>query len=429
MASRTRLLAVPLDSGAHGGFAESGGVASDPTGFGSWAPFTTRPLHTLLFGTRTLGERLEEATGLRIQGTDSPGGESEPILHLDPRFIPERRIPVETLLAHLRASPREPLRLVTPGGITVGTFGLAGADSSRVALPSTRDFDLPGSVLASPWELMEQNGERITRDLLDQPPTDALPIDPVPPGVFILGAYPVTVAPGVLLDPQVVLDARKGPIHLAEGVEVQALTRLEGPAWIGPRTRLQGGIFSSLSAGPVCRLRGEIEASVLNGWCNKAHDGYLGHAVLGCWVNLGALTTNSDLKNTYGTVRVPVSPSETVDTGLIKIGVLLGDHVKTGIGTLLNTGTVVGTGSTLFAGGGLPPRWVPPFSWGAGATLAPYRLEAFLDVAERAMARRDVVLESEERRALIALWHAVHGGVTPEPGPDSGTSGGADSPR
>jgi UDP-N-acetylglucosamine diphosphorylase / glucose-1-phosphate thymidylyltransferase / UDP-N-acetylgalactosamine diphosphorylase / glucosamine-1-phosphate N-acetyltransferase / galactosamine-1-phosphate N-acetyltransferase len=234
--------------------------------------------------------------------------------------------------------------------------------------------------------------------------------------------------PASFWTPPVVLDAREGPIHLAEGVEVQALTRLEGPAWIGPGTRLQGGIFSSLSAGPVCRLRGEIEASVLNGWCNKAHDGYLGHAVLGRWVNLGALTTNSDLKNTYGTVRVPISASGTVDTGLIKIGVLLGDHVKTGIGTLLNTGTVVGTGSTLFAGGGLPPRWVPPFSWGAGGTLVPYRLEAFLDVAERAMARRERVLEADERQALAALWHAVHGEGASGSGPASGTSGDGGSP-
>jgi UDP-N-acetylglucosamine diphosphorylase / glucose-1-phosphate thymidylyltransferase / UDP-N-acetylgalactosamine diphosphorylase / glucosamine-1-phosphate N-acetyltransferase / galactosamine-1-phosphate N-acetyltransferase len=397
-----------------------------PSPPGAWAPFTTRPPDALLFGTRTLGRRLEEATGLALAGVNPPDetpepDPPEPILRLDPRFVPDRRVPVEALMAQLRATPGSSLRLVTPGGHAVGSLAFPSAESGGAPSPAARDFVLHGSVLASPWDLMERNGERITRDLLDHPPADALPLEPLPPGVHVLGSYPVTVAPGVRIDPHVVLDARKGPIHLAEGVEIQALTRLEGPAWIGPRTRLQGGIFSCLSAGPVCRLRGEIEASVINGWCNKAHDGYLGHAVLGRWVNLGALTTNSDLKNTYGSVRVPVSPSETVDTGLLKIGVLLGDHVKTGIGTLLNTGTVVGAGSTLFAGGGLPPRWVPPFSWGAGTALVPCRLDAFLDVAERAMARREMVLGEEERQVLVSLWHAVHGDGGPEAGAPEAT--------
>jgi UDP-N-acetylglucosamine diphosphorylase / glucose-1-phosphate thymidylyltransferase / UDP-N-acetylgalactosamine diphosphorylase / glucosamine-1-phosphate N-acetyltransferase / galactosamine-1-phosphate N-acetyltransferase len=384
-------------------------------------PFAeTRPLGGLLFGTRTLAERIEDAAGLKAGG-DAPGdaepGADAPAfeIRVDPRFVPDRRIPMEAIVAQLRAGVDGPLQLVTATGQVAGSADLVSPAPPDRSPPSgsggtePRHFVIHGALLASPWDLMEQNGERITRDLLDAPPSDARPLSPLPPGVFVLGSYPVTVGADVEVDPQVVLDARKGPIHLADGVRVQALTRLEGPAWIGSRSRLQGGVFSNLSVGPVCRLRGEIEATVINGWCNKAHDGYLGHAVLGRWVNLGAFTTNSDLKNTYGSVRVPLSATETEDTGLLKIGVLLGDHVKTGIGTLLNTGTVVGAGSTLFAGGGLPPRWVPPFSWGAGEDLTAYRLEAFLTVAERAMARRDVDLSDSEREALVGLWEATHG--------------------
>ena len=141
---------------------------------------------------------------------------------------------------------------------------------------------------------------------------------------------------------------------------------------------------------------------MLLGYVNKAHDGYIGHALVGRWVNLGALTTNSDLKNNYGTISV-WTPDGDVDTGQIKVGCFLGDHVKTGIGTLLNTGTVVGSGSNIF-GGAMPPVAVPPFSWGSGSNLTEYRLDKFLETAERVMARRDVALTPGVRAVLEAAW-------------------------
>jgi UDP-N-acetylglucosamine diphosphorylase/glucosamine-1-phosphate N-acetyltransferase len=148
-----------------------------------------------------------------------------------------------------------------------------------------------------------------------------------------------------------------------------------------------------------------VESSVILGYSNKAHDGFLGHAYVGRWVNLGALTTNSDLKNNYGPVRVG-GPQGPVDTGLTKVGAFLGDHVKTGIGTLLNTGTVVGAGSNIF-GGLMPPLFVPPFSWGRGHELTEYRLDKFLDVARRAMARRDLELDQAAETVLRRAWEAT----------------------
>lgn len=160
------------------------------------------------------------------------------------------------------------------------------------------------------------------------------------------------------------------------------------------------------SVGPVCRVRGEVDSSVLLGYANKAHDGYLGHAYIGRWVNLGASTTNSDLKNSYSAVRVPVSPTRIEDTGLLKVGCFLGDHVKTGIGTLINTGTVIGAGSNVF-GGAMPPTRVPPFSWGSGEDLVPYRLDRFLDTAATAMGRRDMELDEAGRQLLTRAWEAT----------------------
>jgi len=161
------------------------------------------------------------------------------------------------------------------------------------------------------------------------------------------------------------------------------------------------------SIGPVCVVRGEVSDSVLLGFVNKSHDGYIGHALIGRWVNLGAFTTNSDLKNNYGFVRV-WTPLGDVDTGLLKVGCFLGDHVKTGIGTVISTGTVLGAGSNVF-GGVMPPRAVPPFSWGEGERLGPHRLDKFLATAERAMARRGQSLTPGVRRVLETAWHETAG--------------------
>jgi hypothetical protein len=162
-----------------------------------------------------------------------------------------------------------------------------------------------------------------------------------------------------------------------------------------------------VAAGPVCKLRGEIADSVFVGYANKAHDGYLGHALVGRWVNLGAGTTNSDLKNSYGNVRVQL-PHERVSTNLMKVGVFLGDHVKTGIGTLLTTGGVVGAGSNVFGGGPAAPRYLPAFSWSSAAGVEPFRFDKFVEVAQAAMARRGHTLTPGVEDVLRRLRAATH---------------------
>jgi hypothetical protein len=149
-------------------------------------------------------------------------------------------------------------------------------------------------------------------------------------------------------------------------------------------------------------VHGELEGTIVLGYSNKAHDGFLGHSYLGRWVNIGAQTANSNLKNNYGTIRV-WTPAGVVDTGSIKLGCFLGDHVKTAIGTLLSTGTVVGAGSNLF-GRELPPPFVPPFSWGSGADLGAYDVDRFLETASTAMGRRGIRLSDAMRQLLRRAW-------------------------
>jgi UDP-N-acetylglucosamine diphosphorylase/glucosamine-1-phosphate N-acetyltransferase len=249
-------------------------------------------------------------------------------------------------------------------------------------------------------------------EISDAPLGPAMTGGPVPFGEMgdipceVIGGDPklVRIEPrNAAIEPFVLFDVSAGPIWIEQGVTIRAFTRLAGPAWIGRSTTILGGNVSASSIGPHCKVRGEIEATVIHGYSNKAHDGFLGHAYVGRWVNLGALTTNSDLKNNYGTVRIWTPDGET-DTGEKKIGCLLGDHVKTAIGTMFGTGTVVGAGANVF-GAEPPPKYVPPFAW--GNPVDAWDLERFLQAAGTAMGRRDQQLTPGLRNVLQDAWRAA----------------------
>ncbi len=192
----------------------------------------------------------------------------------------------------------------------------------------------------------------------------------------------------VALAPGCVVDARRGPVILDRGCDIAPHTLLEGPLYLGPGCRVKAGarIYGESSFGIGNRLAGEIGESTFGDFTNKQHEGFIGHAVLGSWVNLGAMTTCSDLKNNYGTVRVDLG-SGSEDTGQRFVGLLAGDHVKTAIGTMFNTGTCVGFASNIF-GGVMPPKLVPAFSWGGHEAAPAYGLEQASATAAVVMGRR-----------------------------------------
>ncbi|HZT80011.1 MAG TPA: putative sugar nucleotidyl transferase, partial [Gemmataceae bacterium] len=212
-----------------------------------------------------------------------------------------------------------------------------------------------GRLVRHLWELVHLNGEQIARDFTPGRPA------PPPPGVALVGpAERLRVDAGARVEPMVVADTTAGPVVIAAGAVVSAFTRLEGPCYVGPGTHVLGAqVRAGTTLGPSCRVGGEVEASIIQGHSNKYHDGFLGHAYVGEWVNLGAGTSNSDLRNDYGEVRVMVN-GRLVATGQTKVGCFLGDHTKTGLGTLLNTGTNAGIFGNLLPGG-LLPRYLPSF--------------------------------------------------------------------
>jgi UDP-N-acetylglucosamine diphosphorylase/glucosamine-1-phosphate N-acetyltransferase len=219
--------------------------------------------------------------------------------------------------------------------------------------------------------------------------------------VHRIGEHPVWAHPSALVEPGALLDTTAGPILLEAGAQVQAFTRLMGPAWIGEGSSVSTDKVATISIGPHCKVHGEMSHTILFGYANKGHDGFVGHSVLGRWVNLGAGTITSNLKNTYGSVSL-WTPDGVRDSGQQFLGTLFGDHAKTGIGLRLTTGCVIGAGANCFDA--MPPKVVAPFSWGSGAPYGDHALDKFLETAGRMMARRGQALDADGR----AHWTRVH---------------------
>ncbi len=203
------------------------------------------------------------------------------------------------------------------------------------------------------------------------------------------------------------LNTQTGPIYIGKDALVMEGGRLRGPFAMLPHsvTKMSAKIYGATTLGPYCKVGGEVNNVVFLGYSNKGHDGFLGNSVIGEWCNLGADTNNSNLKNNYGEVKVWNYASESyTPTGLQFCGIFMGDHAKTGINTMLNTGTVAGVAANIF-GGGFPPKFIPSFSWGAAENWDTYQIEKMVESAERMMQRRDISLDENEETILYTVFN------------------------
>lgn len=410
-------------------------ILFDDTHASKWQPFTlTRPAGELLLGAFTTRARAERIFGVPCIAHVAPGladfeEEGAPHVVAAASIRTNRARLLLSSRVLLDWSARDTVASLASGLVTVddeivGCFldagdanppdaffrepasaaGTRSKDRNSAGAAGTAATSLPGRVLRNVWDLVAENPKQVTADYDAFRTHDSVNASERA-GQFAAINYTsgdLRLGTGVTIEPNVVLDFSHGPIWLDDGVTVRAFTRLAGPSYVGRDSTLLGGPYEAVSIGPVCRIHGEVEESVILGYSNKAHDGFLGHAYLGRWVNLGAMTTNSDLKNNYGTVRL-WTPDGDTDTGSMKMGCLLGDHVKTGIGSLINTGTVIGAGSNIF-GTAMPPKYVPPFSWGSGSDLTTYDADKFLAVAKTAMGRRRIDLGSGMSKLLRRAW-------------------------
>ena len=379
------------------------------------------PVPGLRFGASTLGARWQNVLGMPLLGVEARhailSAWREPLPLTPERPAPDDEVLVVNAAAlpggwlaalveggppALFSSGGEPLAARLHAGTLSGLLG-AGADfAGRLAALRVAHVEVEAEALRWPWDFVKQNHAALAADLAERPGRLAGAVDA---NAALLERGRITVEAGARVDPFAVLDARQGPVWIGRDAVVLAHSVIEGPCVIGAGTHVLGGVVRRSSVGPCCRVAGEAEETVWQGWANKRHHGFVGHSVVGEWVNLGALTTTSDLKNNYGPVRVWAAGGER-DSGSSKVGSIVGAHVKTGIGTLLPTGCSIGVGANLFGGGRFAPKRVPAFAWWDGERTVEHRLAAFLGTAATVMGRRGVKLGSAEDAALRALFAA-----------------------
>jgi UDP-N-acetylglucosamine diphosphorylase/glucosamine-1-phosphate N-acetyltransferase len=270
----------------------------------------------------------------------------------------------------------------------------------------TRSEEYSGDILGidNLWDIFLKNGEAIkkdfdliTKDRTSCPLSKSNTVIGNPNLVFLEEGAKVEAA---------VLNTRSGPIYIGKNAEVMEASVVRGPFALCDESvlKMSAKIYGPTTIGPHSKVGGEVNNSVIFGYSNKAHDGFLGNSVIGEWCNLGADTNNSNLKNNYGNVKLySYVSNKAEDTGIQFCGLIMGDHSKAGINTMFNTGTVVGVGANIF-GGGFPPTHIPSFSWGGAAGFETYRLDKMFETAERVLSRRHINLSDADKKILSSVF-------------------------
>ena len=297
------------------------------------------------------------------------------------------------------AGRRAAVRLAAP--VPRASFAEGSLNLERLPVADGSHMEVRGRWLEALWDLIRDLTPQLNEDIATL--AGELKVASPPSHSVVIGPNPVHIEQGATVEPFTVFDTSGGPVLVRRGSTVSAFTRVVGPCYVGEESSVAGDKIANCSIGDVSRIHGEISTTIVLGHSNKAHDGFVGHSLIGRWVNLGAGTTTSNLKNTYGTVQL-WTPQGIRDTGLQFFGTAFGDHVKTGIGLRLSTGTVLGAGANVFDA--MPPKAVAPFAWGGRAPYDTYDAAKFVAVAAKAMARRHVTLSEKGRRQLMRA-HAV----------------------
>ena len=363
-------------------------------------PFTfTRPVADIRVGILTIREKWEFLLGLTTTTvTEDYLSEKYPFVELEMNvLINASFLPSENLVNIIKGLQEnqavffddEPIAFFTTEGQEV--------DFENYDVIQYKHDDILR--IEHTWEIFSKNGEAIKRDF--EMLTKGKDSQPIPKGIWTKNSENIFIEEGAVLE-FCTLNASEGPIYIGKDAEVMEGAMVRGPFALCEHSTLKMGakIYSNTTIGPHSKVGGEVNNSVIFGYSNKGHDGFLGNSVLGEWCNLGADTNNSNLKNNYAEVRLWDYETEGfARTGLQFCGLMMGDHSKCGINTMFNTGTVVGVSANIF-GSGFPRNFVPSFSWGGSGGFTTYKTDKAFEVAKMVMDRRNIVFSEMDAKIL-----------------------------
>lgn len=330
------------------------------------------------------------------------------------------RVIINKKLADILESTIEDTLFVADEELVAAKVNGDNLDKFKISLPklfARSDFNnlqiknISTKIIKYPWELVNGNGEEIINDfelIVDR--NSEMILGNLFDNVSLINKNNIFIGEGSIIKPGVVLDADEGPIYISQNTTIMANAVIIGPCYVGENSQVNiaAKIYENTSIGPVCKVGGEIDQSIIHSYSNKQHDGFLGHAYLGQWNNIGADSNNSDLKNNYSNIKVIINDGEPIDSGSMYVGLIMGDHSKTAINTMINTGTVVGVSSNLF-GPGFPEKYIPSFSWGGADSMTTYKIEKSIEVAKLVMQRRNkefTLIEEEIFHEVFRLTEA-----------------------
>ncbi|MFA9478456.1 putative sugar nucleotidyl transferase [Phycisphaerales bacterium AB-hyl4] len=402
---------------------------------GQWGPMTDRrPVFDLRTGAHTTRQRIERVLGRPADALHMPDRlapvcrERAATADPNPTFTINQPLTAgDWLLVNGRWNATAHAQLITQ---LAPSHALIEADGGIVALrlphtaanhwltttadtTTSTDHHLPDNItattlpdrvlLARPWHVLDELPAALHADLAASTLPTLNPADH--PNVHVIGDHPVHLGPAARLLPTVVLNAEAGPIVIDDHALINPFTMLQGPCYIGAHTTLAAhtAIRPHTVVGPHCKVGGEVSGAIIHSHSNKSHLGYLGNSLVGQWCNLGADTNVSNLKNTYGHVRIQLDPhTPPQDTGRMFHGPILGDFVRTAIGTQLLTGSVIHTGCML-ALSSFAPKHAPPFGFYTDAGREPYDIDRLIDMTARMLARRGDTFTQTEADLLRHL--------------------------
>jgi len=363
-------------------------------------PFTyTRPVAEIRIGILTIREKWEKYLGSTTTTlTEEYLSDKYPMVELEENvMINASYLPNENLVnivSNLKSN-----QAVFKGDAVIAFFTNDSQEEVDFDQYEIIEFTSDCLTVEHTWDIFAKNDAAIREDfaLLTEDRTSQL----ISKTVNVISPENIFIEEGAKME-FVTLNASTGPIYIGKNAEIMEGSVIRGPFALceEAQVKLATKVYGATTVGPHCRIGGEINNSVLFGYSNKGHDGFLGNSVLGEWCNIGADSNNSNLKNNYEEVKLWSFESESfAKTGLQFCGLMMGDHSKCGINTMFNTGTVVGVSANIF-GSGFPRNFVPSFSWGGASGFVTYQTNKAFEVAKIVMARRHVEFTDQDKAIL-----------------------------